>query len=280
MYRIISKEKLADSIISIQVEAPLIAKKAKAGQFVIVVIDERGERIPLTLADWNESLGRIRLIFQEVGFTTSRLAAKNAGDSIAHILGPLGRPTDAKNLGRVICIGAGVGIAEIFPVSRALKSAGNRVTGIIGARRKDLLILEKEMQTVCSKLYVTTDDGSCGRKGFVTDALKEILTESRSKQINEKTALIYAIGPVVMMRAVCELTRSFRVKTIVSLNPIMVDATGMCGACRCSVAGETKFACVDGPDFDGHEVDFRQLEQRLNYFRKQEEEINKSVGNK
>ena len=180
---------------------------------------------------------------------------------------PLGHPTEIKKLGRVICIGGGVGIAEIFPVSRAFKEAGNNVMGIIGARSKELLILEKEMKTTCDELYITTDDGSYGRKGFVTDVLKEILTPNPKLQTPN---LIYAIGPIVMMGAVSELTRPFKIKTIVSLNPIMVDATGMCGSCRCSVGGEAKFACVDGPDFDGHLVDFEELGKRLNLFKELE----------
>jgi ferredoxin--NADP+ reductase len=181
----------------------------------------------------------------------------------------LGHPTEIKKFGRVICIGGGVGIAEILPVSRAFKQAGNEVIGIIGARSKDLLILENQMQPVCNLLYITTDDGSYGRKGFVTDVLKEILADKTGKQ----TDLAYAIGPVVMMRAVSEITRAFKIRTIVSLNPIMVDATGMCGACRCTVGGESKFACVDGPDFDAHLVDFPELEKRINQFTKQEQII-------
>jgi len=283
MFKIRNKERLASSITKLEIEAPLIAAKAQPGQFVIVIMDEKGERIPLTLADWDRVRGTITLIFQDVGFTTHQLSIKNIGDSIAHILGPLGHPTEinpalackggVKKLGRVICIGGGVGIAEVFPVSRAIKQAGNEVIGIIGARSKELLILEKEMQKVCDKLYITTDDGSYGRKGFVTDILREILNQQTSKPANQQTDLVYAIGPVVMMRAVCEITRALKIETIVCLNPIMVDATGMCGACRCSVGGEVKFACVDGPDFDGHLVDFQELEKRINQFKEQEQKI-------
>jgi ferredoxin--NADP+ reductase len=270
MFRITNKEKLAKDVTRINVEAPLIAKKAQAGQFVVLIADERGERIPLTLTDWDRSQGIITLIFQEVGFTTSKLAAKNVGDLIEHILGPLGHPTEVKKFGRVICIGGGVGVAEIFPVSRAFKEAGNQVVGIIGARGKELLILENEMREVCDELHIATDDGSYGRKGFVTDALKEILNVPRNPL---PVTRIYAIGPVVMMRAVSEITRPLEIKTIVSLNPIMVDATGMCGSCRCVIGGETKFACVEGPDFDAHLVDFYELEERINQFKDQEQKI-------
>ena len=270
MFRITNKEKLAEDITRINVEAPLIAKKAQAGQFVVLIADEKGERIPLTLADWDRSRGIITLIFQEVGFTTRKLAAKNVGDLIGHILGPLGHPTQVQKFGRVICVGGGVGVAEIFPVSRAFKEAGNQVVGIIGARGRELLILEKEMREVCYELHITTDDGSYGRKGFVTDVLTEMLIPNSQFPIPN---LIYAIGPVVMMRAVSEITRPLKIKTIVSLNPIMVDATGMCGSCRCVIGGETKFACVDGPDFDAHLVDFQELEQRINQFKDQEQKI-------
>jgi ferredoxin--NADP+ reductase len=270
MFKIANKEKLAKEVTKINVEAPHIAEKAEAGQFVVVVNDEKAERVPLTLADWNRHRGTITLIFQEVGFSTCRLAAKEAGDSIEHILGPLGHPTDVKKFGRVVCIGGGVGVAEIFPVSRAFKQVGNYVVGIIGARSKELLILEDDMKRVCDELYITTDDGSCGRKGFVTDVLKELLAPSSQLLA---PSLVYAIGPVVMMRAVSEMTRPLKIKTIVSLNPIMVDATGMCGSCRCTIGGEIKFACIEGPDFDAHLVDFQELEKRINQFKDQEQEI-------
>lgn len=263
--KIIDKEDLAKEITKIIVEAPVIAQKAKAGQFVVLVVDEKGERIPLTLADWDREKGTISLIFQEVGYTTKKLATLNVGNNIQHILGPLGHPTETKNIGTVVCIGGGVGIAEVYPVSRAFKEAGNRVMGIIGARSKDLLILEDKIQKVCDELFITTDDGSYGQKGFVTDILKNIL--------NGQTGLVYAIGPVPMMKAVSELTRNYGIKTIVSLNPIMVDATGMCGSCRCTVAGKSVFGCIDGPDFDAHQVDFEQLQARINLFKEQENNI-------
>ena len=273
MFRIISKQELAKDITKIIVEAPQIAKKAKAGQFIVVIINEKGERIPLTLAGWDKEKGTISLILQKVGFSTKKLGALNTGDSIAHILGPLGHPTDVRNIGEVYCIGGGVGIAEIYPVSRAFKQAGNRVIGIIGARSKDLIILEKEMQQVCDELFVTTDDGSYSRKGFVTDVLKELFAVIEQSTHTKYPDLVYAIGPVPMMQAISDLTGGYKIKTIVSLNPIMVDATGMCGSCRCTVSGKTVFGCVDGPDFDGHQVDFEELKKRLNLFKEYEDSL-------
>jgi ferredoxin--NADP+ reductase len=262
VFRIINKEELAKGIKRIEVEAHSVAKKAVSGQFVIIRIDEKGERIPLTIADWNRKKGVISLIFQEVGYTTQVLGRLKINDEILDLLGPLGRPTEIRRYGNVICIGGGVGIAEILPISKTFKEKGNFLIGIIGAKSKSLLILEKEMREICDKLYVTTDDGSYGSKGFVTDVLREIL----NLQIN----LVYAVGPVPMMKRVCEITRPYNIKTVVSLNPIMVDGTGMCGACRVSIGGKTKFCCVDGPEFDGHLVDFEELEKRLNLFKESE----------
>jgi ferredoxin--NADP+ reductase len=270
MFKIIDKKELAKEVTQISVEAPIIAAKAKAGQFVVLVLDEQGERIPLTLADWDKQRGSITLIVQKVGFSTNKLGSLNIGDSVAHILGPLGHPTEVKNLGEVYCIGGGVGIAEVYPVSRAFKEAGNRVTGIIGVRSKDLLILQDKMQEACAELFVTTDDGSSGRKGFVTDVLNDLFEVIEKSTHTKYPALVYAIGPVPMMKAVAEFTRGFNVKTVVSLNPIMVDATGMCGSCRCTVDGKTVFGCVDGPDFDAHSIDFEELERRLKLFKEQE----------
>jgi ferredoxin--NADP+ reductase len=270
MFKITGKEELAKDITQITVSAPIIAQKAKAGQFVVLILDERGERIPLTLADWNKDKETITLIFQKVGFSTQKLGTLNIGDSITHILGPLGHPTEVKNLGTVVCIGGGVGIAEVYPVSRAFKEAGNRVIGIIGARSKGLLILENEMHKTCDELFITTDDGSYGRKGFVTDVLRELFSVIEKSTHTKYPDLIYAIGPVPMMKAVSQVTKEYQIKTIVSLNPIMVDATGMCGSCRCTVAGKTVFGCVDGPDFEAHKIDFEELEARLNLFREQE----------
>ncbi|MDD4980004.1 MAG: sulfide/dihydroorotate dehydrogenase-like FAD/NAD-binding protein [Candidatus Omnitrophica bacterium] len=273
MYRIINKQELAQDVTQITLTAAQIAKKAQAGQFVVVVIDEKGERVPLTLADWDKDKGQITLIFQKVGFTTKKLGALNPGDSVQHILGPLGHPTQAKNLGTVICIGGGVGIAEVYPVSRAFKETGNRIIGIIGSRSKELLILEDKMRKVCDELFITTDDGSYQRKGLVTDVLKGLFEVVEKSTHTKYPDLVYCIGPVPMMQAVSEFTRPYRVKTIVSLNPVMVDATGMCGSCRCTVAGKTVFGCVDGPDFDGHEVDFEELGKRLKLFWEQERKL-------
>ncbi len=270
MFKIIDKQEFAKDITKIAVEAPQIAVKARAGQFVVVVIDEKGERIPLTLADWDKAKGTITLIFQKVGFSTKKLGGLNIGDSIAHILGPLGHPTEIKKLGTVICIGGGVGIAEVYPVSGAFKEAGNRVIGIIGSRSKDLIILEEQMRKVCDELFIITDDGSSGKKGLVTDTLRDLLTVVEKSTHTKYPDLVYAIGPVPMMKAVSLLTKSYQIKTIVSLNPIMVDATGMCGSCRCTVAGKTVFGCVDGPDFDAQLVDFDELQKRLKLFTEQE----------
>jgi len=275
MFKITNKEILAKDVIRIIVEAPLIAQKAKAGQFVVLVIDEPGERIPLTLADWDKKNGVITLIFQMIGYSTKRLGALNAGDSIAHILGPLGHPTEIKNLGTVICVGGGVGIAEVYPVSRAFKEAGNRVIGVIGSRSRDLIILENQMQSVCDELFVTTDDGSSGKKGFVTDVLNDLFVVIEKSTHTMYPGLVYAIGPVPMMKAVAELTKKHGIATIVSVNPIMVDATGMCGSCRCTVGGKTVYGCVDGPDFDGHNIDFDELQKRLKLFENEERNINK-----
>jgi len=274
MFKIIYKEELAQDITQIRIEAPQIARKAEAGQFVVVIIDEKGERIPLTLADWDKDKGTITLIFQQVGSTTKKLGRLNSGDEIEHILGPLGHPTAVKKMGTVICIGGGVGTAEIYPVSRVFKEVGNRVIGIIGSRSKELLILEDKMRKTCDELFITTDDGSYGRKGFITDSLKGLFSVVEKSTHTRYPDLVYCIGPVMMMKAVADLTRDYKIKTIVSLNPVMVDATGMCGSCRCSVGGKTVFGCVDGPDFDGHQVDFEELKKRLKLFTEQEETIN------
>lgn len=266
MFKIVDKQELAKDITRLVVEADEIARKAQAGQFVIVVIDEKAERIPLTLADWDKEAGTISLIFQEVGFSTKKLGALAIGDSIAHILGPLGHPTEIKLLGEVYCIAGGVGIAEVYPVARSFKEVGNRIIGIIGSRTKDLLILEDEMRKACDELFVTTDDGSYNRKGLVTDVLKELFAVIEKSTHTKYPSLVYAIGPVPMMKAVSLFTKEYPVKTIVSVNPIMVDATGMCGACRLTVGGKTLFGCVDGPDFDAHSLDFDELQRRLKSF--------------
>ena len=270
MFRIIKKENLNPEITRMVIEAPLVAAKARAGQFAVIVADEKSERIPLTLADWDSAKGTITVIFQQAGFTTKKLAGLNGGGQIAHVLGPLGHPTEIQKFSSVVCIGGGVGAAEVYPVSRAFKQAGNRVIGIIGSRNKGVLILEKEMQAVCDELFITTDDGSYGRKGFVTDVLKDLFSVIEKSTHTVYPGLVYAIGPVMMMKAAADFTRNYGVKTMVSLNPIMVDATGMCASCRCTVAGKTVYGCVDGPDFDGHQIDFEELKNRLNLFRQQE----------
>jgi ferredoxin--NADP+ reductase len=232
----------------------------------VVIPGQKGERIPLTIADSDSELGTVTLIFQEVGFSTVELGLMRPGDSVHAILGPLGKATHIKNFGTVICVGGGVGVAEMLPAARAFKKAGNRVIGIIGARTKELLILKEELKKICDELLITTDDGSYEKKGFVTDALIEKLG-------TETCSLVYCVGPVPMMKRVSEITKPKGIKTIVSLNPIMVDATGMCGVCRCRVAGKTVFGCVDGPEFDGHEVDFDELQKRLQTFKKEESEL-------
>lgn len=257
MSKILKKEKLAENVSRIIVDAPHIARAAKPGQFVVIVPTENAERIPLTIAEADIKKGTIAIIFQIVGATTKVLDSLKEGDSIAHLLGPLGVPSHIKKYGTVVVIGGGVGIAEIYPLVKALKAAGNKVITIIGARCKDLLIYEKELSVVSSKLLVTTDDGTCGRKGFVSDELKDMISSGM------KIDRVIAVGPVPMMKVCCDVTRAHNIKTIVSLNPIMLDATGMCGVCRVVVGGQTKFACVDGPEFDGHDVDFKELSDRL-----------------
>jgi len=253
LYKILLKQDLVPGIHLFKVAAPAVAKKAQAGQFVVVRIDERGERIPLTIADWDEKEGNITIVFMEVGTTTARLALLEAGDAIADFVGPLGVPAHIEKFGTVVCVAGGVGTAVVAPIARALKQAGNRIISILGARSQDLLFWEDRLGSVSERLIVTTDDGSYGRKGVVTEPLKELL------ESGEKVDRVVAIGPAIMMKFCSLTTQPFGIKTIVSLNPIMVDGTGMCGCCRVSVGGETKFACVDGPDFDGHQVDWDLL---------------------
>lgn len=256
MYRIIKKEVLAPTLSLIEIQAPLVAGKAKAGQFIILRVEEGGERIPLTIADFDREKGTITCVFQEVGKTTKQLGTLEEGDGIEDFVGPLGLPTHIKDYGSVVCVGGGVGVAPIYPIARAMKEAGNEVIGIIGARNKEILFWEDRMRAACTELRVATDDGSYGRHGFVTDLLKEAIEEKKG------LGLCIAIGPLPMMRAVTNLTREYGLKTMVSLNSIMVDGTGMCGCCRVTVGGETKFACVDGPEFDGHLVDFEEMARR------------------
>ncbi len=265
MFKIISKEKLTPVIDCLKVEAPALAKKARAGQFVIIRVDEVGERIPLTLADWDAKAGTITLVAMEVGTSTRKLGLLKAGDNLTNLVGPLGLPSDIEKFGTVICVGGGVGIAPIYPIARSLRQAGNKIISIIGARNKDLLFWEDKMRSVSDELVVTTDDGSYAAKGVVTEPLKARLEGGKIDRV-------IAIGPAVMMKFCSITTKPFNVPTIVSLNSIMVDGTGMCGCCRISVGGKTKFACVDGPDFDGHQVDWNIAFDRQKVYLKEEKE--------
>lgn len=263
-FEILYKEEIAPQIKRMIIKAPLIAKKAKAGQFVILRVNERGERFPLTLVDWSPEKGTITLIFQEVGVSTIKLGKLNVGDYIEDIVGPLGNPTEIKKYGHVAVIGGGVGTALIYPWIQSLKEAGNYITTIIGARSSSFLLLEKELSALSNEIYVSTDDGTKGVKGFTSDILRQLLEQGR------RFDLVMAAGPAPMMRAIAETTRLHGIKTIISLNPIMVDGTGMCGSCRVTVNGKTRFACVDGPDFDAHKVDFNELMNRLRAYQDEE----------
>jgi ferredoxin--NADP+ reductase len=260
MYKIVRKKEIGNRVHNLEIYATEIAKNAKAGQFVIFRIDEKGERVPLTIAGTNPQEGLVRIIFQEVGKSTTHLASLCEGDFIRDFVGPLGRPTVIKYYGTVVAVAGGVGAAELLPVIKELKTVGNKVITIVGARCKDLIILEDELKQESDFLLFATNDGTCGVKGFVTDALKEVMEK-------EEINVVYAIGPVPMMKAVAELTKEKRIKTLVTLNPIMLDGTGMCGACRVTVNGKIKFACVDGPEFDAHFVHWDELFSRLNSFK-------------
>lgn len=265
MYKILKKELLSPKVWLYDIEAPQIAKKAQPGQFLIVRTDEEGERIPLTIADFNRAKGTVSIVFQEVGAGTEVLGQLNEGDDILDVVAPLGKKTHIeKGMGTVVCIGGGIGVAPIYPIARGMHQVGNKVISIMGAKNKEILILEKQMRAVSDEVLVTTDDGSYGIKGFVTNALQQII--DRGEKIDE----VIAIGPVVMMRSVVEATRPYKIKTVVSLNPIMVDGTGMCGGCRVQVGDEIKFACVDGPEFDGHLVDFKGLMSRQRMYKDME----------
>ena len=255
LYKKILGEVPDSKVVRIDVHAPHIARTAKPGQFVALMVSKEGERIPLTIVDKDTSKGTVTLIFQELGLTTRLLGRLKKGDSLYVLVGPLGRATEIKRYGKVMVIGGGIGIAEIYPVARAFKDAGNHITAILGVRTKDILILEKELKSVSDKLYVTTDDGSYGKKGFTTDILEELLSKNRYD-------LVYAVGPIPMMMKASAITKASGTKTIVSLNAIMVDATGMCGCCRVEVGGKMKFSCVDGPEFDASLVDWDGLIKR------------------
>ena len=256
MNEILRKERYSEQVFMMAIAAPLVARKAQAGQFIIIHANEAGERIPLTIADFDRERGELAIVVQEIGKSTKVLGAMSVGERILDLTGPLGTPTHIEKVGTVCCIGGGVGIAAVHPVARAFKQAGNRVVSIIGARNRSLLFWEDQMRAASDELIVTTDDGSYAAKGFVTDRFKDLVQQG--VKIDE----VFAVGPTVMMRAVAEATRPYGIKTIVSLNPIMVDGTGMCGGCRVVVGGKTRFACVHGPDFDAHQVDFGILLQR------------------
>ncbi|MCX6827416.1 MAG: sulfide/dihydroorotate dehydrogenase-like FAD/NAD-binding protein [candidate division Zixibacteria bacterium] len=264
MFRIIDKSELCEKVYQFRIEAPHVVRKAKAGQFVILRKDETGERVPMSIGGLDKEKGILTVVIQEVGKTSGAMNRMKIGDSFADVVGPLGIPSHVEKFGHCICIGGGVGIPPIYPIAQALRGAGNKVTTIIGARTKNLLIFEKELTAASDQLLISTDDGSYGTHGFVTTILQKLI------ESGEKIDMVIAIGPVPMMKAIVNTTRTPKIKTYVSLNPIMVDGTGMCGACRVTVGGKTKFACVDGPDFDGHEVDFEEMTKRLKMYNKYE----------
>jgi ferredoxin--NADP+ reductase len=265
MYKILNKEELSEHVTLFDIDAADIAKKAKPGNFFLLKIHEEGERIPLTIADFDREKGTLTTVFQKVGKTTHHLGTLNEGDFLSDVIGPLGMPSHIENFGKVACVGGGVGIAPVYPITRGLKEAGNKVFSIIGARSKDLLFWEEKMRNVSDELIVTTDDGSYGRKALVTVPLEELL---KNGDIN----LVVAIGPAIMMKFVCKTTEKYNTKTVVSLNSVMIDGTGMCGGCRVDVGGDTKFCCVDGPEFDGHKVNFDLLMARQRMYLDEEKE--------
>ena len=271
MFKIVEKKKLNEQVTWMTIEAPFVARKVLPGQFVIVRIDDKGERVPLTVADYSRENGTVTIVFQAVGFSTKRLAKLCVGDSIKDLVGPLGLPTEIESPKKAIVIGGGVGCAIAYPQAKALYSSGVDTTVIAGFRNKDIVILENEMKEVSNQYYVTTDDGSYGEKGFVTDVLKRLIE-------TDEYDLVIAIGPIPMMKFVANTTKEKRIKTIVSLNPIMIDGTGMCGGCRVTVGGEVKFACVDGPDFDGHKVDFDELMRRNTFYHEEEKHTCRMAG--
>ena len=264
MYRVVKKRLLAPVIALLEIEAPAVAAKVEPGQFVIVRVNELGERIPLTVMDFDREKGTITIVVQDVGYSSCLICAMKEGDEFQDFVGPLGVATEIENYGTVVCVGGGLGNAPIYPIARALKAAGNHVITVIGSRTADLLILEDELTEASNEVVVATNDGSKGVTGFVTDGLAHVLNQRNDVK------MIWAIGPMVMMKAVADFTRPLGIKTIVSMNPIMVDGTGMCGACRISVGNETKFACVDGPEFDGHLVDFDLAMKRLAFYKDEE----------
>ena len=270
-YKILKKVELCPNQYELTIDAPFVTKNARAGQFIILRVDEDGERIPLTIADYNREKGELTIVFMAVGYTTKSLAKLNVGDEIADVVGPLGQPTHIEKYGTVVCLAGGYGAAPCYLIAKAFKEAGNKVYMIMGARNKDLIFWNEKMKDACTELFITTDDGSLGTKGFVTGVLEDIMSK-------EKVDYAIAVGPMPMMRAVADLTRGKGIKTEASMNPIMVDGTGMCGACRVTVGGEVKFACVDGPDFDAHQIDFDEVINRTriykDYEKKRDENCN------
>ena len=270
MFKIILNEKIAPKIFRMQIEAPLVASKAAAGQFIMVRIDEKGERIPLTIADHDDK--NITIVYLVAGLTTYRLTEKKKDEALMDVAGPLGHKTEVARIGTVCCIGGGVGIAELYPVTKAYKSAGNKIMTIIGARNKELVIFKDELKNVSDEMHVVTDDGTEGERGFVSNVMGRLIDSGAGID------LVYAVGPAIMMKVVSDLTRPPKIKTIVSLNSVLVDGTGMCGSCRVDLDGEVKFACVDGPEFDGHKVNFEELMTRQTLFREQEKHACKIKG--
>ena len=264
MNKIVGKEHFSENVVKLEVEAPLIAKSRKAGHFVIVRVGEKGERIPLTIADAHVEKGTITLVVQKIGVSTTRLCALNVGDEITDVVGPLGKATHIEKFGTVVCAGGGVGVAPLLPIVKSLKAAGNRVVTVLAARNKDLIILEKEMRESSDEVIIMTDDGSAGKKGLVTQGVEDVINR-------EKVDLCVTIGPAIMMKFVSLLTKKYNLPTVASLNTIMVDGTGMCGACRLTVGGKTKFVCVDGPEFDAHQVDFDEMLMRMGAYREMEQ---------
>lgn len=273
MYKILKKKILNPTVTLMEIDAPFVAKKAEPGQFIILRVDKDGERIPLTVADFDRKKGIVTIIFQVVGATTEKLNHLNEGDSICDFVGPLGVPSHVEGLKKVAVVGGGVGCAIAYPIAKKLHQLGANVHSIVGFRNKDLVILEDEFKVASDAFFMMTDDGSYGKKGLVTDALRELL--ENGEQYDE----VIAIGPLVMMKFVCKLTKEYNIKTIVSMNPIMIDGTGMCGCCRLTVGGKVKFACVDGPDFDGHEVDFDESIERAKMYQPFERKAHEEVCN-
>lgn len=270
-YKILYKKELCPNQFELRIEAPYVVKNAKAGQFIILRSDEDGERIPLTIADFDKEKGELTIVFMAVGYTTKKLAQLNEGDEIPDLVGPLGQPTHIKKYGTVVCLAGGYGAAPCYLIAKSFKEAGNKVYMIMGARNKELIFWQDKMKDACDELFVTTDDGSLGIKGFVTNVLEKIMNR-------EQVDYAIAVGPMPMMRAVANMTKPKNIYTEASMNPIMVDGTGMCGACRLTVGGEVKFACVDGPDFDAHKIDFDEVINRMKIYKEQEKERDESCN--